>query len=134
MLLNIGYKIVYECPQPTPMVLLLRVHLTQQAHLRRPDEIVISPAVPIQTYIDGFGNLCSRTTAPAGFVTLSTDALIDVSPVQDLTVPDARQIDVAVLPAETLVFLLGSRYCETDRLSEIAWSHFGTTPLGWRRS
>jgi transglutaminase-like putative cysteine protease len=133
MLLNIGYKIAYECQQPTPMVLLLRVHLTQQGDLLRPDEIVISPAVPMQSYIDGFGNLCSRATAPAGLVTMSTDTVIEVSPVQDLIVSYARQIDVAGLPTESLVFLLGSRYCETDRLSEIAWSHFGTTPPGWQR-
>ena len=29
------------------------------------------------------------------------------------------------LPDEVVIYLLGSRYCETDRLSEIAWSLFG---------
>jgi transglutaminase-like putative cysteine protease len=37
------------------------------------------------------------------------------------------------LPNETLVFLLGSRYCETDKLADIAWRHFGSSPRGWRR-
>ena len=32
-----------------------------------------------------------------------------------------------------IVFLLGSRYCETDALSDIAWKLFGNTPLGWAR-
>jgi transglutaminase-like putative cysteine protease len=38
---------------------------------------------------------------------------------------------VPELPEETLVFLLGSRYCETDRLSEFAWKQFGHLPRGW---
>lgn len=37
------------------------------------------------------------------------------------------------LPEEALLFLLGSRYCETDRLSETAWNLFGQTPAGWGR-
>ena len=37
------------------------------------------------------------------------------------------------LPAETLNFLLASRYCETDRLSEVAWNLFGQAPMGWGR-
>ena len=37
-------------------------------------------------------------------------------------VPSARQHAVQDLPDEALVFLLGSRYCETDRLSETAWA------------
>jgi len=52
----------------------------------------------------------------------------------DTVVPFAHQQDVPDLPAETLVYLLGSRYCETDRLTEIAWKLFGTGPLGWARA
>jgi hypothetical protein len=42
----------------------------------------------------------------------------------------AQQHAVQDLPEDTLVYLLGSRYCETDRLSETAWSLFGTAPTG----
>ncbi len=45
----------------------------------------------------------------------------------------AAQHPVEDLPEETLVFLLGSRYCETDQLSDIAWQLFGTGPTGWAR-
>ena len=51
----------------------------------------------------------------------------------DATAPLAAQHAVEDLPAETLVYLLGSRYCETDRLTEAAWQLFGATPLGWAR-
>lgn len=133
MKIRIGYKITYECPQTTPMLLMLRVHPSRENDLTRLDTIRVEPDVPLQSYIDGFGNLCSRITAQPGLITLTTDAEILSSPVQDLTMPEARQIDVARLPSEILVFLLGSRYCETDKLSEIAWSLFGATPLGWQR-
>jgi transglutaminase-like putative cysteine protease len=133
MKIRIGYRIAYECPQETPMLLMLRVHPSRENDLTRLDTVRIEPSVPLQSYIDGFGNLCSRITAPAGLVTLTTDAEILSSPVQDLTMPQARQIDVARLPSEHLVYLLGSRYCETDKLSETAWSLFGATPPGWQR-
>jgi transglutaminase-like putative cysteine protease len=133
MRIKLGYRIAYECTQPTPMLLMLRVHPSRENDLLNPDLVATDPVVPVQSYIDGFGNLCSRITAPAGLITLTTDALIESSPVQDLVMPDARQIEVGQLPSEHLVFLLGSRYCETDKLSDIAWSLFGNTPLGWAR-
>jgi hypothetical protein len=66
MRIRLGYDITYECPQPTPMLLLLRVHPTRENDLLSPDEVIPEPAVPVQSYLDGFGNLCSRLTAPAG--------------------------------------------------------------------
>jgi transglutaminase-like putative cysteine protease len=133
MQLKIGYDIAYECSQITPMLLLLRVHPSRENDLLTPDSIITEPSVPIQSYLDGFGNLCSRLTAPAGSFRLMTDAAISVSPVQDLVMPQAQQIDVRDLPSEHLVYLLASRYCETDRLSSLAWSLFGATPVGWAR-
>ncbi len=133
MQIRLGYEIAYECPQDTPMLLLLRVHPSRENDLLGPDEVITDPPTPVQSYLDGFGNLCSRLTAPAGVIRLTADTLIESSPVQDLTMPDAAQIDVRLLPSEHLVFLLGSRYCETDKLTEIAWSLFGSTPLGWSR-
>jgi len=58
--------------------------------------------------------------------------------VQDSGLPEiplmqARQHEVQALPQETLVFLLGSRYCETDCLSDIAWQLFSGTAEGWPR-
>ena len=133
MKIKIGYEIAYECPQPTPMLLLLRVHPSRENDLLAPDEIMTEPRVPVQSYLDGFGNLCSRLTAPTGIMRLTTDTVIESSPVQDLTEPEAGQVDVRHLPAEHLVYLLASRYCETDKLSDIAWSLFGTSPPGWQR-
>jgi transglutaminase-like putative cysteine protease len=91
------------------------------------------PSVPFAAYRDGFGNWCTRIVAPEGRIRLFTDAAVRDSGQADAVVPDALQHFVQDLPEETLVYLLGSRYCETDRLSETAWTVFGTTPLGWSR-
>ena len=133
MRIRLGYEIAYQCPQPTPMLLMLRVHPSRENDLVAPDLIGVTPGVPVQSYIDGFGNLCSRITAPAGLVRLHGDAFIADPRVPDEFSPNAHQIDVRYLPSEQLVYLLGSRYCETDKLSEIAWALFANAPMGWGR-
>ena len=133
MRIQVGYELVYDCVQPTPMVLMLNVHFTRVSDLVTPDHIITSPPVPMRAYRDGFGNWCSRIVAPAGQTCISTTAVINDSGLPDVVEPYVMQHAVEDLPAETLVFLLGSRYCETDRLSETAWALFGQTPLGWPR-
>ncbi len=133
MQIRLGYELIYECPQPTPMLLMLNVHFSRVADLVSPDHIITSPRTPIQPYRDNFGNWCSRIVAPAGEITISTDAVINDSGLVEAHEFDAMQHAVEDLPFETLVYLLGSRYCETDCLSETAWSLFGQTPLGWPR-
>lgn len=133
MKIRIGYELVYDCPQPTPMILTLSVHYTRVSDIIVPDHLIADPPVPITAYRDGFGNWCSRIVAPAGQVRLSTDALVRDTGLPDPVVPGARQTPVQELPDETLVFLLGSRYCETDRLSDTAWRLFGDSPPGWAR-
>ena len=133
MQIRVGYELVYECPQPTPMILMLNIHYTRVSDLLIADHIITGPPTPITAYRDGFGNWCSRIVAPPGDIRISTDALVNDSGLPDLVDGGAPQHAVEDLPAEILVFLLGSRYCETDRLSETAWSLFGHTPLGWPR-
>lgn len=133
MQIRFGYELVYTCPQRTPMILTLNVHYSRVSDLVVPDHLVTQPAVPITAYRDGFGNWCSRLVAPPGEIRLTTDAVINDTGQPDATDPDAAQLAVEALPSETLVYLQGSRYCETDRLSEIAWSLFEKTPPGWHR-
>ncbi|MBL8666541.1 MAG: transglutaminase family protein [Rhodospirillales bacterium] len=133
MYIRLGYELIYDCPQPTPMILTLNVHYTRVSDLVVPDHLRTDPSIPLAAYRDGFGNWCTRIVAPTGRIRLFTDAVVRDSGQADVIVPDALQHLVQDLPEETLVYLLGSRYCETDRLSETAWSLFGTTPLGWPR-
>lgn len=133
MQIRVGFELTYECPQPTPMILMLNVHYSRASDLAIPDHIVTHPACGMTAYRDGFGNWCSRIVAPPGIFRISTDALVNDSGLPDALDYNAPQYAVEDLPAETLVYLLGSRYCETDRLSEMAWAMFGQTQPGWPR-
>ena len=133
MKIRLGFDITYDCPQPTPMILTLSVHYSRISDLIVPDHLVADPPVPMTAYRDSFGNWCSRIVAPKGTLRLSTDAVVNDSGLPDIVASDSRQTPVEALPDDTLLFLLGSRYCETDRLSDVAWRMFGTTPPGWPR-
>jgi transglutaminase-like putative cysteine protease len=133
MQIRVGYELIYQCPQPTPMVLMLNVHHSRTADLAVPDRLTTDPVVPISAYHDGFGNWCSRIVAPAGQTRIASTAVINDNGLPDPVVPSAVQHLVQDLPADVLVFLLGSRYCETDHLSDIAWQLFGQAPMGWAR-
>jgi transglutaminase-like putative cysteine protease len=133
MKIRIGYELIYDCPQPTPMILCLSVHYSRASDMLVPDLLIVDPPVAVTAYRDSFGNWCSRIIAPRGRLRLSTDALVHDSGQPDVMVTQARQTPVQDLPDETLLFLLGSRYCETDRLSDIAWQLFGNSPTGWWR-
>ncbi len=133
MQIRVGYELLYRFPQPTPMILVLGVHYSRVSDLIRPDHMLITPSVPITGYRDSFGNWCSRIVSPAGSLRITADALISDTGVPEAAAPWAQQHPVSALPEDSLTFLLGSRYCETDRLSEIAWSLFGHGPTGWAR-
>ena len=133
MKLRVGYELSYDFPQPTPLIGMLNVHYSRVADLAEPDHIKIHPAVRISGYRDLFGNWCSRILAPAGPVKLSTDAIVNDTGLPDEIVPDAAQIPVELLPEEAIVFLLPSRFCDSDRLLDLAWSLFGKTKPGWER-
>ncbi len=137
MRIRAGYQLSYDLPQPTPMLLVVNVHPDRAADLRTPGPIVYEPFVPARTYQDRYGNICTRIVAPVGRLTISTDFIIEDSGLPDEVAPDARQHPIEELPDEMLLYLLGSRYCETDRLSDTAWSLFGhrrRAGLGCRRS
>jgi transglutaminase-like putative cysteine protease len=128
-----GFEIVYDCPAPVAMLLTLSVHPSRRTDLETPEWLRTDPVVEVRQYIDDFGNICGRVLAPAGRFVMSTDFVIGDSGLVDDYAPDAIQIAPHNLPDEVLIFLLGSRYCETDRLIDLAWSLFGGTPLGWPR-
>jgi transglutaminase-like putative cysteine protease len=126
-----GYELSYDCPQPTPMILTLSVHPSRRQDLITPDRMLLNPNVHATEYCDGFGNICHVIHAPAGRLTISSDFLVQDSGDPDDLAPAVTQSSLNTLPVENLVYLLGSRYCETDRLSEFAWSKFGKAPKGW---
>jgi transglutaminase-like putative cysteine protease len=133
MLIRAGYEIRYETEVATPMMAMLSVHPSRHQNLVTPHRIEASPEVPIYDYLDAFGNVCTRLTVPEGGLTLSCDFTLEDSGQPDPIVTDAIQHPVAELPDDVLIYLLGSRYCETDRLSDTAWALFGGVEAGWAR-
>jgi len=133
MLIRYGYEITVNCPQPTPMVCLLSVREERAPDMRVLEKIATTPETPTSTYKDLFGNICRRFVAPAGDFTIWGDGTIADSGLHDPVHLDAQEIPIADLPDDCLGYLMGSRYCETDRLSQIAWDLFGQTAPGWVR-
>ena len=131
--LQVGFELLYDCPQPVPMILLVNMHFSRAADIVIPDLLTTDPFVPVTAYRDSFGNWCSRLIAPAGRLRLQANGVVRDAGQFEQAVPDAAQHSVEDLPEETLVFLLGSRYCDTDLLSPAAWQLFQSTPPGWAR-
>jgi transglutaminase-like putative cysteine protease len=133
MKIRAGFTLAYECPQPTPMLLVLNLHPSRRVDLLTDQILTFDRPLEAWTYSDGFNNACTRIMAPAGRVTISTDFQVYDSGQPDVVAQDAIQHEIKDLPDEVLVFLLGSRYCDTDRLGDLAWSLFAGTPPGWAR-
>lgn len=133
MHIKAGYTLRYDCPQPTPMLLNLNIHPSRRADLLTPQVLEFSPRIEAWDYTDSFGNVCTRITAPAGPLTISTAFEIYDSGLPDIVPHDAIQHDIRDLPDDTLNYLMGSRYCETDLLGDIAWQLFGAVAPGWPR-
>ncbi|HMF75135.1 MAG TPA: transglutaminase family protein [Bryobacteraceae bacterium] len=133
MLIRLGYDIRFFFPVRTPVVTLLHVHPSREKDLREPDSLVIEPHVPVDHYIDSFGNHCGRFVAPAGYLRLFSASLIEDPRTPDPINLSAREVPVEELPTDTLRFLLASRYCESDVLSNTAAQLFGHVPRGWER-
>lgn len=130
---RIGYEMQYSFPQLTPVILMLNVHFSRVSDLATPDHILLHPTQPITGYRDGFGNWCSRFLAPVGNLTITSDAIIHDIGIADPVIEEAAQAGVESLPEEALVFLLPSRFCDSDRLLDLAWSLFGATDPGLQR-
>jgi Transglutaminase-like enzymes, putative cysteine proteases len=132
--INLGCRFDFRLLQPTPMIALLNVHFSRSSDLEYPDHVKTSPPVPLSAYRDGFGNWCTRFVAPAGYFSVGNQAIIRDRGLPDISAPDSSpQTPVEALPPETLPFLLGSRYCDTDLLSDEAWRLFENTPPGAAR-
>ena len=133
MQIRVGYEFRYAFPQATPAILALSVHHSRVSDLIGPDNLVVSPSVPMAGYRDGYGNWCTRIVAPAGKVRISSSVVVNDNGLPDPQVPGAAQVPVELLPDDALVFLLPSRFCDSDKLLDLAWQLFGTAKPGWGR-
>ena len=131
MLIRAGFDIGFATDQRVPLMASLSVHASRNKDLRTAQRIFTMPDVPLYDYIDSFGNICTRLTIPSGGIAISCGFVIEDSFEPDPVVPDARQLPLEELPDTALLYLLASRYCETDKPSDVAWSLFGNVGPGW---
>src|ERR1700674_3159683 len=133
MLIRLGYDMQFDTPSEVPIVTLLNVHPSRKQDLREPDYLRTDPVVNIENFQDTFGNRCCRLVAPPGKIRLHNSTLIEDSGQPDLEGHDAQEIPIERLPHEVLPYLMNSRYCEVDLLSNTASELFGSVPKGWQR-
>ena len=135
--LRVGFDMHFElaATRPVPMLLMLYVHPDVESQLEAPERLVVEPeGVAVETFYDAFGNRCGRVVAPPGVLRVAHEAVFhDAYEPEPQPAPEARQHDAGELPYAVLPFLLGSRYCEIDRLSAVAWDLFGKLPAGGAR-
>ena len=133
MLIRLGYDIGFYTPLEVPIVALLKVHPSRVPDLREPDILNVEPAAEVECFLDSFGNNTCRFMAPAGGVRLHSSTLIWDSGEPDAVNTHAREVPVQDLPNDVLRYLLNSRYCEVDKMSNIAVELFGGVARGWNR-
>src|SRR5271168_802982 len=105
----------------------------RKADIRVAEKVFTTPIIPTTTYLDTFGNRSRRLVAPSGDLKIWGDATIEDDGKIDPADFGAVEVPVAELPDSCLLYLMGSRYCETDKLSQTAWDLFGKVPPGWGR-
>jgi transglutaminase-like putative cysteine protease len=133
MIIKYGFDIGITVAQTTPLITLLDVHDSVRAQVIAEGAFVTRPDVPVSMYRDQFGNVCRRMVAPAGNFSFALTGTFLDSGEHDFVDSTLREVPIAELPDDVLVYLLGSRYCETDQLSDLAWKQFGGLKPGWSR-
>ena len=133
MLIKIGYEVIFNNPAPVNMLLALYTHPDQAHVLGKPERLIVTPDAPIQNYTDAYGNRIGRVLAPAGPFKLYYDNIAEDSGKPEPRIDGARLHPVEELPSDCMEFLLPSRYCEVDQMTQMAWDLFGNTPFSWER-
>ena len=134
MKIRAGYDIAFQCPYAVPMVLMLTTHPSRDGDVLSDQTMHFSRGVQARDFFDPYGNICTRLVAPPGLLEIRSDFVVQDSGLPDEVSPTAQQWDVAALPGDVLPYLLASRYCDTEKLSNLAWSLFGGIKGGWQRA
>lgn len=144
MLVLSEFDLQFNLPAPVAMVTVLHLYPTLEPQLRSGNELKVemlsgytdvpNTAVPTTEYLDSFGNRCARFHAPAGYLRLSGQSILDADPLPDRIYSDANQAQIEDLPSDVLQFLLPSRYCQIDQFGAIAQDLFSHYTPGWARA
>jgi transglutaminase-like putative cysteine protease len=128
--LNVGCEFAFETSRLTTAV--LQVAPSPQADMQLRSEVWDTEA-DHHGYVDAYGNRCERFTITPGSSRLIYRAEVERDEPADVIEPDRAETPPALLPDETLRFVMPSRYCLPDELGNEAWNRFGDLPPGWSR-
>ena len=118
MWLHTSCNLLFDITVPTPFVLMLRPRSGAQQWVTN-EQYRLNPSVPVFEFTDVYGNLCQRLVAPAGVFEVHTAADVMISDTVDRA-PGAPFVQIEYLPDSILYYLLPSRYCESDRIGQMA--------------
>ena len=121
---RVGCNLVYETTVQTPVLFVLRPRL-EGSVLVMQEKLSFGIGLPSYEFQDTHGNITYRSLFMPGRNEILHDALVAVS-----SEPDNRDVPnwltpVSQLPPEVLRYTLPSRYCDSDKLMDFAWNHFG---------
>lgn len=133
MRIRVGYNICLNIGQPTALHTLMDIEPSRRKDILTETPFAVTPPLKTEVFTDAFGNTTRRMHVPVGPVRLTYGAEIFDTGLHEDVPGDAPETPVHLLPLECLPFLTGSRYCETDKLSQFAWNTFGAVPAGGRR-
>ena len=130
MLIKGGFNLAFDCTDNTPMILTVHIRPEETSRLIEPEIFTVFPPVETSDYIDSFGNRCTKLVAPPGRLSIWSRFVMGHDGTPEQLPVHAFQHAVQELPEETLMYLLGSRYCDTEKLADLAWALFGEMPAG----
>ncbi len=129
---RVGCHLEYESTMPTAALFMLRPRVDDN-HLVTAELFTVSPGLVRQEFQDVYGNTTRRAMLMPGLNTVDHDAMVSVSSKPEAQCSGAPAVPVADIPADILRYTLPSRYCDSDKLLEFAWDHFGQVPNGGER-
>jgi transglutaminase-like putative cysteine protease len=132
MRIRYGCEITFHVDMPTPTLCLVDLRPERRVEAEEDIPFTTTPAQIVRTDRDAYGNVLRRFVAQPGDTTIKLEGTVDDTGALDDRDPDAARLSVASLPADALLYLAGSRYCETDKLSQLAWDIFGSAPATTR--
>ncbi|WP_319557371.1 transglutaminase family protein [Thiomicrorhabdus sp.] len=129
MWLRISCDFHFEITVATPFILMLRPRSGAQQWIAR-EEYRLVPSVPVFEFTDYYGNLCQRLVAPPGSFEIHTAADVMTAPKIDRD-PGAPFVEIQYLPDSVLIYLLPSRYCESELFWQMATEITAGRQLGY---
>jgi transglutaminase-like putative cysteine protease len=129
---DLSITLDYTVLSPSDFVLVIQPTHTPYQRVTW-EKLETHPHLDVQEQVEGSpANRHLRLRAEAGPLRLRYDAIVDL--VHHFALPaDIRELPIAELPASVLQYIYPSRYCQSDRLLNIARAEFGTMTPGYER-